>query len=130
VPQLTITQLQAALKQPEPIKLIDVRAPAEFAVSHLLGAVSLTSSAQIAKAYGADKQQALVLYCSVGWRSAKIVSELQSLGFTQVSNLEGSIFEWANEGLPVYQGRERARTVHPFDATWKALLKPELRALQ
>jgi rhodanese-related sulfurtransferase len=130
VPQLTIAQLQVALKQVDNIKLIDVRAPAEFTVSHLQGAVSLTTSAQIAKTFSADKHQALVLYCSVGWRSAKMVSELQALGFTQVSNLEGSIFEWANEGLPVYQGRERVRTVHPFDSTWKALLKPELRALQ
>jgi rhodanese-related sulfurtransferase len=130
ISQITIAQLQEMLKKPDTFRLVDVRPNTETAVSHLPGAVFHTSSAQIAQAFSSNKNQNLVVYCSVGWRSAKIVSELQSMGFTQVSNLEGSIFEWANEGLPVFRGRERVKTVHPFDSTWQVLLKPELRALQ
>jgi rhodanese-related sulfurtransferase len=130
ITQINIAQLQELYKKPEAFRLVDVRASAETAVSHLPGAVFYSSSGQIGQAYSANKNQNIVVYCSVGWRSAKIVSELQAMGFTQVSNLEGSIFEWANEGLPVFRGRERVKTVHPFDSTWQVLLKPELRALQ
>ncbi len=130
ISQITIVQLQELLKRPDTFRLVDARAASETSVSHLPGAVFYNSTAQIAQAFSSNKNQNIVIYCSVGWRSAKIVSELQSMGFTQVSNLEGSIFEWANEGLPVFRGRERVKTVHPFDSTWQVLLKPELRALQ
>ncbi len=44
-------------------------------------------------------------------------------------NLKGSIFAWANEGRPLVAGDgQSAKQVHPFDAFFWKLLKPELRA--
>ena len=48
-------------------------------------------------------------------------------GYTEVYNLEGSIFAWANEGRPVYRGKERVQVVHPYDKIWGRLLKKSLR---
>ena len=68
-----------------------------------------------------DKIQAVV-YCSVGYRSAKAAQELMNSGITGVLNLEGSIFQWANEDRPVFQGTRVVDEVHPYSRFWKRLL--------
>ena len=70
----------------------------------------------------------IVTYCSVGYRSAGVAQRLRAAGFTQVYNLEGSLFRWANEGRPLYRGDTLVHQVHPYDRVWGTLLKEELRA--
>jgi hypothetical protein len=74
------------------------------------------------------KDRPIVAYCAVGWRSSALAERLKAQGYTNVSNLEGSIFAWANEGRPVYQGEQPAARVHPVSEKWGRLLKEELRA--
>jgi len=100
--------------------LIDARPQVEFAVSHLRGAVRMTPDL-LAKL---SKDTPIVVYCSVGYRSAELAQRLDSQGYKQVRNLEGSIFEWANEGRPVYSGKEQVHKVHPYDSEWGRLLDP------
>jgi len=108
--------------------LIDVRRPEEFAVSQLRGARNLITVAEV-RAAVASTAQPIVVYCSVGYRSSALAEKLQKAGLTNVFNLEGSIFAWANEGRPVYRGANEVRParVHPFDEKWGQLLKPGLR---
>ena len=68
------------------------------------------------------------MYCSVGYRSSRLVSRLQARGVVDVFNLEGSLFRCANEGRSLSRGEQRATRVHPYDADWGELLKPPLRA--
>lgn len=104
--------------------LIDVRAEAEFKVSHLRGAVRAeTEKALVAALAKREEGQAVVLYCSVGYRSAAMAERLRVLGHEDVSNLEGSLFEWANRGLPLYRGKKRVEVVHPYDEDWGRLLE-------
>ena len=70
----------------------------------------------------------IVAYCSVGYRSSELVQKLTERGFTNVKNLDGSIFEWANRGYPVERDGEEVREVHPFDDRWGTLLHEDLRA--
>jgi 3-mercaptopyruvate sulfurtransferase SseA len=70
----------------------------------------------------------IVVYCSVGYRSAGVVQALQAQGFSEVYNLKGSIFRWANEGRPVVRNGEPVSAVHPYDASWGQLLTDSLRA--
>ena len=43
-------------------------------------------------------------------------------------NLEGSLFKWANEGRHMRDKMDRPTVfVHPYNAVWGTLLKPELR---
>lgn len=128
VQQLSTNELDAWLKdanRAQPL-LLDARAPAEFAVSHLRGARNAEQIEAALKAY--PKDQPIVNYCSVGYRSSVLSEKLMQGGFTNVYNLEGSIFQWANEGRPVYKGEQIVREVHPYDAKWGQMLKPELRA--
>jgi hypothetical protein len=43
-------------------------------------------------------------------------------------NLEGSIFQWANECRPVYRDAAEVQQVHPYDGIWGKLLDKDLRA--
>jgi rhodanese-related sulfurtransferase len=104
-----------------------VRERAEFEVSHLSSAQHVQPSAS-ASAVQLPKDQPIVTYCSVGYRSGGFAEKLRQAGYTNVSNLEGSIFRWSNEGRPVFRGGEEVQTVHPYNRTWGLLLKRPLRA--
>jgi len=112
----------------EPPLLLDVRTAAEFAVSHLAGARRLDPDQPDLTALGsAERARAIVVYCSVGYRSARVAKVLERAGFSQVLNLEGGIFRWANEGRPLVDAAGAATRVHPFDARWGRLLEPASR---
>ena len=118
--------------------LIDVRSAEEYSVSHLPGAHRARTFAE-AKAVIEEsgisertaEQASIVLYCSVGYRSGRLGKALQAAGY-QVTNLEGSIFQWANEGrsLVTANSSERSSTqhethpVHPYSRLWGLLLNP------
>ncbi len=103
--------------------LLDVRELEEYRVSHLHGAVPVESDQALDEALrGVGQDQPIVVYCSVGYRSAAAARAIRERGYADVANLEGSIFAWANEGRPVYLGDERVSRVHPYDDTWGVLL--------
>lgn len=107
--------------------LLDVRTRAEYDVSHLVAARHVEPNAP-ASAINERKDRAIVTYCSVGYRSGAFAKKLAEAGFTNVVNLEGSIFRWANEGRPVFRGARKVNEVHPYNRTWGMLLKKERRA--
>lgn len=113
--------------RPAPL-LVDVRAAEEFAVSHLQKARRLESVSEVKRA-AASSTQPIVVYCSVGYRSSALAEKLQRAGLTNVYNLDGSLFAWANEGRAVYRGDARLEPpqVHPYDAKWGQLLDGRLR---
>ena len=111
-----------------PPRLLDVREPAEYQVSHLANARQVEPGSDPA-ALGLPKDTPIVTYCSVGYRSAQYAQALRQAGFTNVRNLEGSIFEWANEDRPLIKDDgQPAERVHPYNETWGLLLKPARRA--
>lgn len=110
-----------ASERPSPV-LIDVRRDDEYAVSHLPNAQHL-STAEAIQQFSVPEDADLVLYCSVGYRSARLAQQLQALGYDSVMNLEGSIFEWFNQGRPVVAQQTRVDQVHPYNSTWGLLLK-------
>lgn len=107
--------------------LLDSRSREEYEVSHLQHAIwvgyeyfsldSLTKQLP-------DKNTAVVVYCSVGVRSEDIGEKLIKHGYRKVQNLYGGIFEWKNEGYPVFDsgGRETDK-VHAYNKQWGKLLK-------
>ena len=105
--------------------LLDARTAEEFAVSHLpqaRHAPTLESALALDLAPG----QLIVVYCSVGYRSARLAAQLQQQGFTRVYNLVGSLFLWANQGRPLQQDDQATRAVHPYSPVWGLLLAPQV----
>ncbi|WP_263835476.1 rhodanese-like domain-containing protein [Salinibacter sp.] len=131
VTALTTDSLAARLADdtsPTPV-LLDARSPDEYAVSHLPGARRVRPSADAYPALDTlASDTPILVYCSVGYRSAGVVQALQTQGFSEVYNLKGSIFRWANEGRPVVRNGEPVSAVHPYDASWGQLLTDSLRA--
>jgi len=122
VKQLSTKTLANWLEQGKPdLQLIDTRKNEEFLVSHLPQAQHVPDL-ETAKG-NLDPNVMVIAYCSVGYRSSRLAEQLQSLGYNQVWNLEGSIFQWANEGRPLKQNQQLTKTIHPYRQNWKWLLK-------
>jgi rhodanese-related sulfurtransferase len=132
VPSISTVQLASLLSpansQGQAPLLLDVRTAPEYAISHLPGAKHVETEQVLDFAEGSqtllDRAYPIVVYCSVGVRSAQAVRDLQLAGFTQVKNLRGSIFQWANEGRALQGGPQ----VHPYNAQWGQLLRADLRS--
>ena len=114
-----LSEWLANTARPVPV-LVDVRSKEEFATSHLKGAVHAASALDSSRLLDTS----LVLYCCVGYRAAKLATRLRRRGFAKVHVLEGGIFQWANEGRPLYRGSQLVHGVHPHGRKWRPLLKP------
>ena len=129
--QLSTTELAAWLghtNRAQPM-LVDARSPAEYAVSHLPGARWVDTKAPAAEVVSRlGTNQPIVVYCSVGYRSSRLAERLQQAGCTNVFNLDGSIFQWANEDRLLERDGHLVKEVHPYNKTFGQLLRPEYRA--
>ena len=92
--------------------LIDIREPAEYAKGHIPGAVPLARGMlefeihRLVDSFRSDQtisnaEQAIVLYCGTGGRSALAALCLNSMGYTNVSSMSGGIVAWAAAQLPL-----------------------------
>ena len=124
VPTVPAAGLARELRQPAPPLLLDVRTPAEFRVSHLAGARFVDfDSVPTAQFADLDREQPVVVYCSVGLRSERLGERLHALGFRHVRNLYGGLFEWVNEGHPVVNAAGATAKVHPYSTFWGTWLR-------
>ena len=128
VPTVEATVLATALQGKSVPVLLDTRTKEEYMVSHLPGALFVdydrfkeNSVAHL------DRNASVVVYCTVGYRSERIGERLQKMGFTQVRNLYGGIFEWVNEGnVVVGADGKPTNKVHAYSESWgKWLTKGE-----
>ena len=122
--QLSTTDLAQWLNsnQTNPL-LLDARTEAEYRVSHLHNAQLVADNLEDTIALKEVKfSTPIVIYCSVGYRSAAIARQLQSLGYQNVFNLSGSIFQWFNEDRALYRQGQPTNRVHPYQKFWQFLL--------
>ena len=129
VPQRSVAWLVEQQARGNEILLLDVRTPEEFSVSHLQGARRAASLEEARVVLGdLPRDQPILVYCSVGYRSSQLADRLREEGYSDVANLEGSIFAWVNAGEPVVQADRRVHEVHPYAWPWGKLLDPQYRA--
>ncbi|MFT7900161.1 rhodanese-like domain-containing protein [Tenacibaculum ascidiaceicola] len=124
VPYISVSELQ---KEKEVI-LLDAREPKEFEVSHLKNAMCVgydffnleNTLTKLPK----DKNTKIVVYCSLGIRSEDIAEKLQKVGYTNVFNLYGGIFEWKNQGNTIVNLQNNpTEKVHAFNKEWSKWLQ-------
>lgn len=110
---IEITQLEEFI-------VLDTRSTKEYQVSHLSGAKLVNYKApDWEQLEQLDKNQAILVYCSVGYRSERIGEVLLERGFTKVYNLYGGIFEWINQNRPVVnETGQMVQTVHGYAPRW------------
>ncbi|HEY9855100.1 MAG TPA: rhodanese-like domain-containing protein [Stenomitos sp.] len=89
------------MAEPQHPLIVDVREPAEYAAGHVPGALNVPLKTVAAWAGTQPKDRPMYVICHSGRRSLKAATELASLGFTQVTNVQGGILAWQERGLPV-----------------------------
>lgn len=115
----TITVKDAARHQ-ENYVFLDAREPEEYDISHIPDARLVGyDDFDLSALEGVQKDTPIVIYCSIGYRSEVVGEKLQKAGYTNVNNLYGSIFEWANQGLPLLdKGQQATHKVHTYNKKW------------
>ncbi|GJM31748.1 MAG: hypothetical protein DHS20C18_07490 [Saprospiraceae bacterium] len=117
VPTIGVTELHNIQNE---VFIFDTRKWEEYEVSHIPGAKYLGyGDFEASRMDDVPKDAPIVLYCSIGYRSEKIGEKLQALGFTNVSNLYGSIFEWVNHDYKIVDKYEKpTRKLHTYNRNW------------
>ncbi len=84
----------------EPITLIDVREPVEFAESHITGAINLPLSRLQPEQLPQQPDRKIILYCRSGQRSHQASQRLAALNLP-LYELQGGLMAWAAAGYPL-----------------------------
>jgi rhodanese-related sulfurtransferase len=99
--------------------ILDTRDKEEYEVSKIKNAIWVGyDDFEISKVDTIDRTREIIVYCSVGYRSSKIGIQLNEAGFKDVKNLYGGIFQWANEGRPLYKDSTTTNQIHAYNRKW------------
>lgn len=124
VPLMQPQTLDSLWKQSD-ITLLDTRALEEFQVSHLPNAEFVDyDSFEVDDVSHLSKEDTVVVYCAVGYRSERVGEALMEAGFQHVYNLYGGIFQWKNEGHEVVNAQDQPTdSVHTYNRSWSKWLQ-------
>ncbi|MDC0313830.1 rhodanese-like domain-containing protein [Flavobacteriales bacterium] len=123
VPLTYSKELYRVINSPN-VTILDAREEKEYEVSHLpksqyIGFYNFDSkSVSLIK-----KTDTIYIYCSIGFRSEKIGERIQKMGFNNVFNIYGGIFNWVNSGYEVVdKNNKQTKEVHGYNKEWSKLL--------
>lgn len=123
VPYISVQEL--AMPKTKAI-ILDAREAKEYDTSHIKDAIHIgydNFDIGIVSEIIKNKDEQIVVYCSIGVRSDDIAKKLKKTGYTNVYNLYGGIFEWKNKDFTVYnsEGTE-TENIHVFSKKWSQCL--------
>jgi rhodanese-related sulfurtransferase len=94
--EITVQELKEKLDSGEDFQLIDVREDFEYETSNI-GGLLIPLGGIMIEADKVSKDKPVVVMCRSGKRSAAAIMQLEQLGYTNLSNLQGGILAWAAE---------------------------------
>lgn len=112
VPAVSPEEAQRRIAEDPNTLVIDVRDESSIRASGMIpGAATISAGALLYKADNevpeewrdarlADRARPIITQCDLGPLSAIAAKNLQDMGFTNVSYLEGGIQSWKQDGLP------------------------------
>lgn len=117
VTPLPLESFVAKVESQKSPQIIDARAPEEFAINHINGAVnfnleSKTFSEKITKL---DKTKPVFIYSIAAGRSVALANELLNKGFSDVHVLQGGIAAWIGGGKPYYFNAKSRLTLAEYN---------------
>lgn len=128
VPYMSVQEL--AMPKTEAV-VLDAREIKEYETSHIKDALFVgydDFKIELVLEKIKNKEQNIVVYCSVGIRSEDIAEKLIKAGYTDVYNLYGGIFEWKNNDFHVYNSEGiKTNNVHTFAKEWRRWLKKGIK---
>ncbi|XOV67048.1 MAG: rhodanese-like domain-containing protein [Fluviicola sp.] len=102
------------------VYFLDTREQDEFDVSHIKNAVHTGyDDFEMSSVSEIPKNAEIIVYCSIGVRSEKIGKKLKKAGYSNVKNLYGGMFHWANSGYPMVNNSGASTTkIHGYSKHW------------
>jgi rhodanese-related sulfurtransferase len=99
---LNVSEFSQKITEPGVI-IVDVRTPEEFASGHIEGALNIDfNSGNFANEITRlNPLETYAVYCRSGSRSGQAASIMHKAGFHDVSNLNGGVIDWTDDGLPL-----------------------------
>ena len=93
---ISAQQLKERMDAGEAVHLLDVREPEERAAFNIGGYFLPLGQVMSMQTEGIDawKDEEVVVYCRSGKRSMQAAMMLETMGFTNVKNLEGGVLAW------------------------------------
>lgn len=103
IKEISVNDLSTKIQAKEDIILLDVREKDEWNSGHIKEAKFFPmSEAQASLEQIMEyKDREIILQCRSGMRSMNVATFLLGEGFSNLSNLEGGIISWVEEGNPV-----------------------------
>ncbi len=97
---LSVAELNASLGDCGDVyQLIDVREFPEYSSSRIVGAELIPLGEMDSRHIEIDRTKPTVVICRSGNRAGKAKEKLQSMGFSDVRNVEGGMNAWAGSGF-------------------------------
>ena len=117
VPFITVNELDKNQKE---YTILDSREKEEYDVGHIKGAHYVGyDDFNIKELEGVDKNAKIAVYCSIGYRSEKVTEKLRKAGYANAVNVYGSIFQWVNDGKPIYNDDgDEVNEIHTYNRKW------------
>ena len=109
----------------ENVYFIDTREEKEFNVSHIPGAICVGYDRLVwYKINRIPRDAKIIVYCSVGARSQNIGQKLIDKKFSDVQNLYGGLFLWANQERKMVSKKDkRTSDIHGYNQEWGKWIK-------
>jgi sulfur-carrier protein adenylyltransferase/sulfurtransferase len=96
--EVSVQEMKKALENRSlNIRVIDVREPDEFEISHIKGVPQIPLSVLGQRFTELDPNQQIYIHCKSGVRSLKALNFLREQGFKHVKSVRGGILAWAEE---------------------------------
>lgn len=117
-PTISISDALDHLKKRDAV-FLDIREEEEYKVSHLKTALRMDPNAETIQDLNCKKDQLIIVYCSIGARSQTFGEQLKKAGYTNVYNLYGGLFNWANHHYPMIDSKgEHTTVIHGYSKSW------------
>jgi sodium/bile acid cotransporter 7 len=115
VPQIEAEELKQKLDSQQPVTMVDCRDAAEMKVSMIPGAISKADFEKCTDV----KDELVVCYCTIGYRSGFYVKKLLGRGINAV-NLVGSILAWTHISgtILVDKNGDETKSLHTYGKRW------------
>jgi len=109
VPVLTMRELRRRLENGEPLVIMDVRQPHEWAAGHIPEAELVEAGALPSAELPLPRDDLIATHCGHGQRAATALSVLEQRGFHNLALLAEGVDEWRHAGGPVEYGTPTKR---------------------
>jgi len=95
--EITPVEVSGLLKAGEPLRLIDVREPAEHAICQIEGATLIPMQTVPQRLPELDDESRLIVFCHHGVRSLSVVDWLRRQGVEKCQSMAGGIDLWSRQ---------------------------------